>query len=91
MHSELNCGIPTVTVQAEFVSPSRLGDMLDISLTLRRVGQSSLDIDVSYTCEGQLRARFSKRIVYIDSLSGQSQPWPTSLRHALNNYLTDTP
>lgn len=90
MHSELNKGVPTVTVNAEFISPSYLGDILDFALSVIRVGRSSLDITVNVMCEGGVRIKFSKRIVFIDSESGRSQAWPESLSELLKNYLTES-
>ena len=90
MHGELGKGIPTVTVNAEFLCPSYLGDVLELVLSVDRVGRSSLDITVSVMCEGKVRVDFSNRIVFIDSESGRSQRWPESLSELLKNYLTES-
>ena len=90
MHSELKKGIPTVTVNAEFLLPSYLGDVLDFTLSVVRIGRSSLDITVSVMCEGKVRINFSKRIVFIDSEAGSSQPWPEHLIKLFKSYLTES-
>lgn len=89
MHGVLNKGIPTVTISAEFHSPSYLGDILEFELNVTAMGRSSLDIKVKVTCESEVRVNFNQRIVFIDSESGRSCAWPESLVTPLKIYLTE--
>ncbi len=90
MHSELKKGVPAVTVSAEFLSPSFLGDVLDFEMSVDRIGRTSLDLTVSIMCEGRARVNFSKRIVFIDSESGRPLAWPETLNELIRNYLTES-
>jgi 4-hydroxybenzoyl-CoA thioesterase len=57
--------------------------MLDFAVSLTRVGQSSIDLVVAVSCEGE--PRFSARLtqVLIDLATGKSQPWPPEYRQRL--------
>jgi acyl-CoA thioesterase FadM len=38
-------GTPMVKLQADFLSPSQIGEVLRLSLTVRRIGNSSLELE----------------------------------------------
>ncbi len=75
-------GVPTARIAAEFQAPSRLGDMLEITLSCLRVGRSSLDISYDARCAGQQRFRGTSTLVFIDG-TGKSQPWAAPVRAIL--------
>ena len=56
-------GLPSVSLQAEFVAPSRMGEQIDFDLRVERVGGSSLTLGV--VCRGTdgVRARFRQVVV----------------------------
>ncbi len=68
-------GTPTVKIEMEFRAPSRLGEVLDWSLAVRRVGRSSARMRVTAHGEGQLRLHGELTLVFA-SLKGQSLSWP---------------
>ena len=47
---ELRCGVPAVRVEAEFLQPCRLGDLLQFTLGVREIGGSAVTISVGATC-----------------------------------------
>jgi 4-hydroxybenzoyl-CoA thioesterase len=78
-------GTPTVTLTAEFLLPSRLGEVLEWRLTVEAVGRSSMDLLLIASCGGQDRLRVKKRLVYAGLRDGQpaALPWPAALRERL--------
>lgn len=84
MHMEQGLGLPTVSLQAEFSTPGRLGDLLDFSITVTRVGRSSVDLLVVIRCGGQPRFQVRYTQVLTDLALGRSRPWPPDFLERLN-------
>ena len=84
MHVDRGLGVPTVSLEAEFTTPSRLGDELDFTLNFEKVGGSSATVRVHVSCAGELR--FAARIVLVcvQLASGKSLQWPTDMRPSLD-------
>jgi 4-hydroxybenzoyl-CoA thioesterase len=80
MHGPARGGVPTASISAVFTAPSRLGDLLDWALAPVRLGRSSCELELSATCDGKPRARFSQTLVWIDMDSGRPRSWPEALR-----------
>ena len=80
----LKYGLPTVRLEADFVSVSRMGDAVTLSLELERLGEKSLTIMLACTgAEGDLRMRVRQVVVTTSLLTHQSIPVPALLRDAL--------
>ena len=75
-------GVPTAQINAEFQAPSRLGDILDITLRCTRLGRSSLDLTYDARCDGEQRFTGASTLVFIDN-TGKSQPWSDRVRALL--------
>jgi 4-hydroxybenzoyl-CoA thioesterase len=84
MHLDLGIGLPTVDLHASFIAPSRLGDLLDIEVTVMRVGNSSVDLALDISCAGEPRFTVTYTQVLTDLALGHSTPWPTVLLERLN-------
>lgn len=80
MHSVDHKGIPLVRVSAEFRAPSRLGDDLALELVPTKLGNSSVDLKVDITCNGETRATFTSRVVFFSMETGRAERWPDPLR-----------
>jgi 4-hydroxybenzoyl-CoA thioesterase len=76
-------GVPTVTLKSRFVAPSRLGDVLEIEVVLKKIGRSSCDLEYRITSGDEERVVASAVLVYIDLDSGQAEAWPDDLRAGL--------
>ena len=76
-------GIPTAQIEAQFLAPSRLGDVLDISLRCTRLGRSSLGLGYAAVCGNAPRFTAQSTIVFIDA-TGKSQPWTDKIRALLH-------
>jgi 4-hydroxybenzoyl-CoA thioesterase len=71
-------GTPTVKLEMDFRAPSRLGDLLDWTLEVRRLGRTSAKIRISAEGEGTLRLQGHVTLVFA-SLAGKALPWPDSI------------
>jgi len=87
MHLERGLGIPTVSLHAEFAEPSRLGDRLDFTVSVTRVGRSSIDLAVDIACAGKPRFAVRYTQVLTDLAEGTSRPWLPELLERLNKEL----
>lgn len=58
-----NLGIPTASIQAEFVSPSKHGETLRFGLHVREIGRSSINLCLTACAGTALRARIDQTVV----------------------------
>ena len=56
MHRGANNGVPTVSLAAEFVAPSRLGDKVLFSLKIEKLGRSSVSLKIEGHMGGRIAA-----------------------------------
>ncbi|MEP7004740.1 MAG: thioesterase family protein [Sphingomonas bacterium] len=84
MHGELGVGVPTVKLESEFIEPSRLGDLLDIDISVERVGTSSATLQFDVTCGGRRRLVVRSVIVCMDLASAKSVAWRPEIRDRLS-------
>jgi 4-hydroxybenzoyl-CoA thioesterase len=83
MHLVRGLGVPTVKIEGEFVAPSRLGDLLNISLNVLRVGNSSAALGLKFTCKGEMRLSVNPVLVCMDLATARPQSWPDDVREGL--------
>ena len=79
-------GTPMVKLQTEFVSPSQIGETLRLSLAVRRVGRSSLDLAVDGSASGTLRVRALLTLVLANVDLRRSVPFPDALRQRIGSF-----
>ena len=80
-HFEQQHGLPTVHVEVDFVAPSRLGDMLTASLSVNKIGKSSIGLDIVLRGpDGSDRVRGKVVLVVTDLRSSRAVPIPDDLR-----------
>ncbi len=80
--------VPTARIEAVFPAPSHHGDMLDFTLSCRRIGRSSLSLLLRAGCAGQTRLQARATLVHVDG-GGRPAPWPAPVRDALQPYLEE--
>lgn len=85
LHMEFKLALPTVDLHATFSAPSYLGDLLEISLAVVRVGNSSVLLNVEVASDGQKRFRAVQTQVLTDMRTMKSQRWPAEWRKRLGN------
>lgn len=75
-------GVPTARIEAEFLRPSRLGEVLRFGVRATRLGRSSADLAFEAHGPEGLRLRARSVLVHVDA-AGRAAPWPDDLRAAL--------
>ena len=87
MHRGAENGVPTVSLAAEFVAPSRLGDKVLFSLKIEKLGRSSVSLKIEGHMGAELRLRVALVLVWIDGM--KSAAWPEAMRARLAAYMED--
>lgn len=86
MHMVREEGVPTLKTQAYFPAPSRLGELLQFSLRVVKMGTSSVDLDIQAECDGEVRVEAKLTLVHISNITGKSKPWPSDMRGPMMSY-----
>jgi 4-hydroxybenzoyl-CoA thioesterase len=89
MHVADGLGVPSVSIAAEFSSPSRLGDKLTWSLALTKLGRTSAHVRVHAHCGDELRIEATPVLVCIRLDTGRPVPWSDALRAKMQPFLTE--
>ena len=91
-------GVPIVDMKTEFLSMCRHGDVLDITLSLTRIGGASLGMYYEIRASAQagqartaIKLRATSVVVYSEIPHGKPVRIPDGLRHALQPYLQNLP
>ena len=83
-------GLPTVSLQSEFIAPSRMSETLDFELQVTRLGQTSFTLAVIGRGGPEVRLRL-QQVVVTTSLDGDHAiPIPPDVRTALARYQSTT-
>lgn len=75
-------GAPTVRIETDFTAPSRLGDLLDWSLRVTRLGTSSASFALAAEGAGQARIATLHTLVWLGA-DKRATPWPEEIRKRL--------
>jgi len=87
MVSGQRLGVPMVRIETDFLSPSRIGETLRLTLGVKRIGRSSLNLLVEGSSGGTPRVRAHQTIV-LAALDGlRSVPFPPALCASIERYL----
>ena len=79
-------GLPTVSLQSEFIAPSRMGETLDFELQVTRLGQKSFTLAVVGRGGAEVRLRL-KQVLVTTALDGDHAiSIPPDVRAALARY-----
>jgi 4-hydroxybenzoyl-CoA thioesterase len=87
MHMGAQNGVPTVSIAADFVAPSRLGDKVLFSLVIAKLGRSSVTVAIEGRMAEELRMGATLTLVWIDGM--KAAPWPDAMRARLQAYMED--
>ena len=89
LHAIERVGIPAARIEVDFISPSKIGDVLCLRLFVTRIGNKSFRLLVEASVDGKvrLRAELVRVVASLDGLHGI--PIPESLRTKLAPYLVD--
>ncbi len=77
-HEGRKVGWPRVAAACEYRSPARLGDVLDIHVTVRRKGTKAMTYGIRFACDGRLVAegQVSSICCVLDGEDEKLQPIP---------------
>jgi 4-hydroxybenzoyl-CoA thioesterase len=86
---ERDLGIPTVRLDAEFVSPLRYGDVARFEVEVERIGRTSVTFRhvIRRDADGALAARVRHVLVIARLSTLTPEPVPDDLRALLDRYL----
>jgi 4-hydroxybenzoyl-CoA thioesterase len=77
-------GLPTVHLEVDFVAPSRFDETLSATLTVRRVGTTSMGLEILFRGQDNAdRVRGKVVLVLIDRAKLRAIPWPSELRERI--------
>ncbi|HZD93683.1 MAG TPA: thioesterase family protein [Candidatus Sulfotelmatobacter sp.] len=81
-------GLPTVHLEADFIAPSRLGEVLTAKLFVRSIGTSSVKADI-VLCgpDGSDRVRGKVVLVLMDRQSNRALAFPDALRRQISTFV----
>jgi 4-hydroxybenzoyl-CoA thioesterase len=87
LHAKERIGIPAARIEVDFLSPSKIGDVLCLRLFVTRIGNKAFTLMVEASVDEtvRLRAVLVRVVASLDGLRGI--PIPDSLRVKLQPYL----
>lgn len=80
-------GTPTLKLDLTFVKPGMHGDLMEFALVVRRIGNSSMDLEHTVSCKGDVLWKAEHRIVATSLETHRSCPWPDDMRAAFMPFL----
>ncbi len=83
LHGPMGLSVPTAELSVTFTAPSRLGDDLDWTLHLTRLGRSSARLSIGADCGEQQRLAMTSTLVCVTKDTGRPTGWPADLRAAM--------
>jgi len=83
-------GFPFVHIECDFKIPSKMGEVIDLTLLVARVGRSSLSIAIFCHRDGLIRLRARMITAMMSLETRQPVPLPQDLRAAIEAYQART-
>ncbi len=81
-------GLPTVHLEADFIAPCRLGEVLTAKLFVRGIGTSSIKADIVLSGpDGSDRVRGKVVLVLMDRQSSRALAFPDALRKRISTFV----
>lgn len=82
---EDRAGVPTARIEVNFHAPSRLGEKLNFSLDITRIGTSSVGFRIVASAGGVPRLTADLTLVNVD-MQGGAQPWSAPVRQRMTDF-----
>ncbi|PRC91754.1 acyl-CoA thioesterase [Solimicrobium silvestre] len=90
MHMQLGYGLPTAHVECSFLKPSELGEILQAQLSLTKVGNTSLHVEIALLGPDAVQRVLAKMVlVLMDMKTRKAISLPVSLRQKMMPYLKE--
>jgi len=80
-------GTPMVRLETDFLSPSQIGETLRLALAVKRVGRSSLQLEVDGSAGGTMRVRAFLTLVLANVDARRSVPFPAALKSRIEEFV----
>jgi 4-hydroxybenzoyl-CoA thioesterase len=91
MHLERGWGLSTAHLEVDFAAPSYLGEDLGATLVVRRIGTSSVRLEIALCdAEGSDRVRGQMVLVMVDARTKRAIPLPDDLRARMSVFLSES-
>ena len=88
LHAGRGWGLPTVHLEVDFVAPCLMGEVLQTSLVVRAIGNSSIRLEIVFQGpDGRDRVRGKVVLVLTDVRCSRGVPLPEDLRGRLAKFL----
>lgn len=81
--TESRLGFPIVSLDCEFIGPSKIGEKITFGLTMMEIGRSSIKLQVECLYRGVVRLRALKVLVAMNLDCGRAVPLPDDLRELM--------
>ncbi len=82
-------GLPTVRAECDFVRPSLMGETLTWTLTVERIGNSSITVNIAAALAREERLRATLVLVATSLDTHRPIPIPDDLRQAVETYKSE--
>jgi 4-hydroxybenzoyl-CoA thioesterase len=82
-------GTPTVHLETDFVGACDLGEWLEITLKVERLGESSVTLSFAFDKAGERRLGGKVVLVCMHLAARRAVPWPADLRVAMQSDLEE--
>jgi 4-hydroxybenzoyl-CoA thioesterase len=79
-------GLPTAHTECTFLKPCLLGEMLGLTVLLKKIGTTSITIEFIGSVADEARLRARSVLVFINLKNGRPTPMPEELRTKLVLY-----
>jgi 4-hydroxybenzoyl-CoA thioesterase len=89
LHKVRGLGAPTVHLETDFVAACELGEWVDISLEVERLGDKSVTLSFAFTVAGERRLGGKVVLVCMQLGVKRALAWPDDLRAGMQNALAD--
>ncbi|MCP4414913.1 MAG: acyl-CoA thioesterase [Gammaproteobacteria bacterium] len=86
---EFGVGLPTANIECTFAKPCKLGELIEISLSVEKIGNSSITINFQNHVNNDLRLKARSVLVAINTSDGRPIPLKDNLRQKLTEYLDE--
>jgi len=84
--TERRLGLPMVNLVCDFIKPSKIGEIITLTLKIERIGTSSLKLNVSALYRDEVRSAAHLTVCVNSLQSGRAVPIPADLRARLEDF-----
>jgi 4-hydroxybenzoyl-CoA thioesterase len=85
-HQVQRLGTPMAHIECDFLSPSKIGEVLHFHLTVKRIGTTSITLAVEARAEGEVRVRATLVVVHASMETHRPVPIGPELREKLAQF-----